>query len=559
MTSNRTWGRAIVCGLQKLGAGRVFISPGARGSALVAAVAEEGIDSTIHYDERGMSFAALGWAMATGRPAVCITTSGSAVANLLPACVEAFHTGVPLIFVTADRPTELRGTGANQTIHQPGIFGSFVRAEVDLPCPEDLATLPTILENLYAAATGENPGPIHLNVPFPEPVLPDLLADGESVPGEEGSACQSRIGVISKASPDLTSRSLLGHFFDSPYGFILVGRLPLAEQPNAALLLELSERLGWPLIADSLSGARLLPGVIGHADWILQSRNVPAPERVLQFGGSLVSKRLGEWMVNCRGENYLQVRRFPERLDPWHQSPTILRAGITEFLDSLSIQPRSGWRDVWLEANQAAAEILSEVLDTNQLSEPAIARAVAANSSLLFLGNSMPIRDFNSCVDSQSSTSIQILGNRGASGIDGNIATIAGISSGAGKPVTALVGDLTLLHDLNSLALLRGEPVTLVVVNNDGGGIFQFLPLGIDPAERERFWETPHGMDFEHAAAQFGFEYHRPTDISELAELLSQPPLRARLIECRTDRAANHALHLEIARKVATWEWKWTR
>jgi 2-succinyl-5-enolpyruvyl-6-hydroxy-3-cyclohexene-1-carboxylate synthase len=525
----------------------------------VAAVAEEGIDSTIHYDERGMAFAALGWAMATGRPAVCITTSGSAVANLLPACVEAFHSNVPLIFVTADRPPELRGTGANQTIHQPGIFSSFVRAEVGLPCPDDLATLPAILENIYAAATSENPGPVHLNVPFPEPVLPDLLADGESVPGEEGSACQSRIGDISKASPDLTSRSLLGHFFDSPYGVILVGRLPLAEQPDAALLLDLSNHLGWPLIADALSGARQLPGVIGHVDWILQSRNVPAPERVLHFGGSLVSKRLGEWMVNCSGENYLQVRRFPERLDPWHQSPTLLRAGITEFLDFFEIQPQSGWRDVWLEANRAVSEILAEVLDTNQLSEPAIARAVAANSSLLFLGNSMPIRDFNSCVETKSPVFTQILGNRGASGIDGNIATIAGISSGAGKPVTALVGDLTLLHDLNSLALLRGEPVSLVVVNNDGGGIFQFLPLGIDPAERERFWETPHGMNFSNAAAQFGLEYHRPADMAELEELLAQPPLRARLIECRTDRTANHALHLEISGKVAARECKWTR
>jgi 2-succinyl-5-enolpyruvyl-6-hydroxy-3-cyclohexene-1-carboxylate synthase len=527
----------------------------------VAAVAEEGIDCTIHYDERGMSFAALGWAMATGCPAVCITTSGSAVANLLPACVEAFHSNVPLIFLTADRPPELRGTGANQTIHQPGIFSSFVRAEVDLPCPGNLDSLPAILENLVAAATGQNSGPVQLNVPFAEPVLPDLLADGESVPSEEGSACQSWIGVISKASPDLTSRSLLGHFFDSPYGVILVGRLPLSEQPDAALLLDLSSRLGWPLIADALSGARLLPGVIGHADWILQSRNVPASERILHFGESLVSKRLGEWMASCRGANYLQVRRFPERLDPWHQSPTLLRAGIPEFLDSLQIQPQSGWRDVWLEANRAVSEILAEALVGPALTEPAIARAVAdaANSSILFLGNSMPVRYFNSCVDSQSSAPIQILGNRGASGIDGNIATIAGISSGSGKPVTALVGDLTLLHDLNSLALLRGEPVSLVVVNNDGGGIFQFLPLGIDPAERERFWETPHGMDFSNAAAQFGLEYHQPADLAELAELLSQPPLRARLIECRTDRAANHALHLEIARKVATREWKWTR
>ncbi len=543
-SSNRSWGRAIVCGLQKLGAGRFFMSPGARGSALVAAIAEEGIEATVHYDERGMSFAALGWAMATGRPAVCITTSGSAVANLLPACVEAFHSGIPLILVTADRPPELRGTGANQTIHQPGIFGSFVRAQADLPCPSDPSQLPAILENLVAAATGENPGPVHLNVPFPEPVLPQGEVEDFPLP--------------TLRPPQIPKSSLKppASFFDSPNGIILVGRLPLSEQPSAALLLQLSEILGWPLIADALSGARLLPGVIGHADWILQSRHVPAPERVLHFGGSLVSKRLGEWMTPCRRENYLQVRHFPENLDPWHQSPTVLHADIPEFLDSLSLQPRPGWRDIWIEANQAAAEILSEVL-TCQLSEPAIARAVAANSSLLFLGNSMPVRDFNSCAESQSPHPIQILGNRGASGIDGNIATIAGISSGSGKPVTALLGDLTVLHDLNSLALLRDDPVTLVVVNNDGGGIFRFLPLGIDPADRERFWETPHGMDFAHAAAQFGLEYHRPTDIPALAELLSQPPLRARLIECRTDRAANHALHLEISRRMAQREWKW--
>jgi 2-succinyl-5-enolpyruvyl-6-hydroxy-3-cyclohexene-1-carboxylate synthase len=315
------------------------------------------------------------------------------------------------------------------------------------------------------------------------------------------------------------------------------------------------------LIADALSGARLIPGAIGHADWILQSRHVPAPERVLQIGGSLVSKRLGEWMTPCCGENYLQVRRFPETLDPWHQSPTVLRADISEFLDSLSLEPRGGWLDTWLEANQAIAGTLGEVLENNTLSEPAIARTVArsANGSVLFLGNSMPVRDFNSCAESQFPHPIPILGNRGASGIDGNIATVAGVASGSGKPVTALLGDLTVLHDLNSLALLRGESVSLVVVNNDGGGIFRFLPLGIDPAERERFWETPHGMDFVHAAAQFGLEYHRPADIPALVDLLSQPPLRARLIECQTDRAANHTLHLEISRRVSSCEWKWIR
>lgn len=547
--SNRTWGRAIVCGLQNLGAGRFFISPGARGSALVAAVAETGADCTIHFDERGMSFAALGWSLATGRPAVCVTTSGSAVANLLPACVEAFHSGVPLIFLTADRPPELRGTGANQTIHQPGIFGTFVRAAVDLPSPGEVNQLPAILENLAACAIGENPGPVHLNVPFPEPVLPESKAENFPPPKPRRLETPKHSFEIPPA------------FFDSPNGIILVGRLPLADQSSAAQLLELSAILGWPLIADALSGARLLPGAIGHADWILQSRHVPGPERVLHFGGSLVSKRVGEWTTPCRGENHLQVRRFPENLDPWNQSPIVLRADIPEFLRSVSLEPRPGWRDIWIEADQAVAGMLGEVLETNELTEPGIARAVArsADGSVLFLGNSMPVRDFNSCAESKSPHSVQILGNRGASGIDGNIATIAGISSGSRKPVLALLGDLTVLHDLNSLALLRDAPVTLVVVNNNGGGIFRFLPLGIESADRERFWETPHGMDFSHAAAQFGLEYHCPSDMAGLGELLAQPPLRPRLVECRTDRTANHALHQWISQSVASREWKWPR
>lgn len=552
LCSNRTWGRVIVRGLQSLGAGRFFLSPGARGSALVAAVAEDGVDCAIHYDERGIAFAALGWAMASGRPAVCITTSGSAVANLLPACVEAFHSGVPLIFLTADRPPQLRGTGANQTIQQPGILGSFVRAEADLPCPGDPSRLATILETLVAAATGEKPGPVHLNAPFPEPVLPAGDVGDFPLPIPRPPA-----------SPAPAALEIPAHFFDSNKGVILIGRLPLEAQSLTPSLLELSERLGWPLIADALSGGRLLPGVVAHADWILKSRDVPPPERVLHFGGSLVSKRLGEWMAPCRRGNHLQVRRFPECLDPWSQSPTVIRADIPVFLSSLHLSPRRGWRDVWMEADRVAGDVITEVLKASPLSEPAVARAVAesasASGSLLFLGNSMPVRDFNSCAESIASDPVPVLGNRGASGIDGNIATVAGISSGTGKPVIALLGDLTVLHDLNSLALVRNEPVSLVVLNNDGGGIFRFLPLGIPPVDRERFWETPHGMDFVHAAAQFGLEYHRLAEIPSLVELLTRPPLRARLIECHTDRAANHALHLEISRRMASREWKWVR
>jgi 2-succinyl-5-enolpyruvyl-6-hydroxy-3-cyclohexene-1-carboxylate synthase len=272
-----------------------------------------------------------------------------------------------------------------------------------------------------------------------------------------------------------------------------------------------------------------------------------------------VSKRLGAWISKCRGENHLQVREFPERLDPWGATPFVIRTGIAAFLESNQPESRKGWKFRWIAANQAVAEVLSQTLDVDgPLAEPAIARIVAAHSNFLFLGNSMPVRDIDSCAVANSPAPAPILGNRGASGIDGNIATLAGACLGAGRPVIGLLGDLAVLHDLNSLHLLRDLPVKLVVINNDGGGIFRFLPLEIDAESRERFWETPHGMDFRHAAAQFGLEYHRPDTARKLTSLLLRSSQRSCLIECRTERATNHDLHLEIARKVKSLEWKWS-
>lgn len=535
---NRTLGAAIVCGLQKLGVGRFFMSPGARGSALVAAVAEGGADCTVHYDERGMAFAALGWSMATGKPAACLTTSGSAVANLLPACVEAFHSGVPLILVTADRPPELRGSGANQTIRQPGILGSFVRAEADLPCPSDVMEVPGILESLVSAALGPWPGPVHLNVPFDEPVLPE---------GGVGEFPMPR--AVSQAEADVLK--IPAGFFEVERGVVVLGRLSLREQAVAPKVLEFAKRLGWPLIADVLSGARLMGGVVAHADWILQNPEIPAPERVLHLGGSVVSKRLGKWLAACRGADYLQVRKFPERLDPWGGNPEFLSADIAPFLESVRVFGRAGWGDWWRGLDEKAALVLS---DLPEGSEPAIACAVAEfaarNGDLLFLGNSMPVRDVDSCARAVFEMPTPVLGNRGASGIDGNIATIAGTCLGSGCPVVALLGDLAVLHDLNSLALLRDLPVTLVVINNNGGGIFRFLPIAIGTSDRERYWETPHGMDFQNAAAQFGLEYQRADGTTNLTSLLTRSRQKTCLVECRTGRGANWELHLEIGRRI---------
>jgi len=505
VASNRAWGHLLVDGLRQLGVDRFFLSPGARSAPLAAALS--GRNVTIHYDERGIAFAALGWAMATGRPAVCVTTSGSAVANLLPACVEAFHSNVPLIFLTADRPPELRGTGANQTIHQPGLFGGFVRYAVDLPCAQDegaLSRLSDVISEVVAIAMAPQPGPVHLNVPIREP----LLESGVAAVDEK-----IEFSRVANSFPFDWPSDFDFQRFASGRGVVVIGRLPVGEQDQVDAILDLAKNLGWPVLADAVSGARLRPGIIRHADWILQRHDVPPPERVLHFGGALVSKRIGKWLSACRGADCLQVRMFPERLDPWEQHPVFIRAGIQPFCESLESiampMDANTWIESWRRADGVVGATIEAELSTDDaVTEPAILRAladVAAETKWpVFLGNSMPIRDFDSCAAAVSKAVVPIFANRGASGIDGNIATVAGLALGCVSPLLAVMGDLAALHDLNSLPLLQGLPVTLVIINNGGGGIFRFLPIDVE----ERLLETPHAWEFRGAAQQFGMEYH---------------------------------------------------
>ena len=554
VTSNRAWGQMLIDGLCQLGADRFFLSPGARSAPLAAAL--RGRNVTTHYDERGMAFAALGWAMATGRPAVCVTTSGSAVANLLPACVEAFHSNVPLIFLTADRPPELRGTGANQTIHQPGLFGGFVRYAVDLPCAQDAEAVSCLdheLSKAVAAATDLQPGPVHLNAPIREPLLESV---GAPLDGRMEISIPSALSALDWPV-DFDFQN-----FASGRGVVVIGRLPVGEQGKVDAILDLAKNLGWPVLADAASGARLRAGIIRHADWILQRHDVPAPQRVLYFGGALVSKRIGKWLSACRGKDCVQVRLFPERLDPWEQHPVFIRAGIQEFCVSLKPFALPTVADTWMESWRRAdlgvgATIEAELPADDVVGEPSILRTLAdiaaETNSPLFLGNSMPIRDFDSSADAVSSGLVNVFSNRGASGIDGNIATVAGLALGSASPLLAVMGDLAALHDLNSLPLLQGLPVTLLIINNGGGGIFRFLPIDVE----ERLLETPHEWEFRAAAQQFGIEYHQVVSLSELRSLLSRPPAAPRILECRTDRSENHALHLRITEACRALQLSW--
>jgi len=559
--TNRESGRIVIDTLYHLGVRHFFMSPGARSSPLIAALAEkEDIAVTIHYDERGMSFAAFGHAMATGLPSVCITTSGSAVANLLPACVEASHSGVPVIFITADRPPELRGTGANQTILQPGIFGTFVRLTIELPCPENaFVSKESLIESIHeavAVATGDNPGPVHVNMPIREPLL------------EKEDAGSADPLVFPKfQQPQITPSPIsYGSFFSADYGVVVIGRLSACEQVDVPEIIAWAVRLGWPIFCDALSGARLMPGIIRHGDWILQQSHIPRPNRVLHFGGAIVSKRIGKWLSACRENDYLQVRESPLPLDPWDQKPNLIRMGILDFCRTFPNPSSSSphWSLAWKSADTSTERVLEQQLGASDtLSEPEISRLIArAAFSLnhtLFLANSMPVRDFDSSAESFGTKLLPVFGNRGASGIDGNIATIAGVARAKDRPVLALIGDLAALHDLNSLPLLLNQSVTLLIVNNHGGGIFRFLPLAVDPVTREKYWETPHPFGFAHAAAQYGIEYHNPTSVSSLKECLSSVTAGPRIVECVTDRDTNARLHKTIRDRICELDFKWPR
>ncbi|MCX7869396.1 MAG: thiamine pyrophosphate-dependent enzyme, partial [Terrimicrobiaceae bacterium] len=321
------------------------------------------------------------------------------------------------------------------------------------------------------------------------------------------------------------------------------------EQAGGGAILELAEALGWPVLADALSGLPARPPVAAHADFLLAAGQWPAPQAVLHLGGALVSKRLGRFASQAREEAALQVSRSPRTWDPWNQQPRKITMDPIVFCRAAvgTAKPGGGWLHQWLEAGRLAGEFLSRRLE-GRLCEPSVARMAASelpDGFRLFLGNSLPIRDFDSFAEWPGGAR-RVHGNRGASGIDGNIATAAGLAEHG--PTLALIGDLAALHDLSSLALARARnlPLTLVVVNNRGGGIFRFLDL--PGADLDPLWETPHDLSPAALAGAAGWKTFSPKTCGELASALREAMAgrQPALIEVASDKAGNHRLHLEL-------------
>lgn len=558
--------------LARCGVRQAVLSPGSRSTPLALALwREEEVETTVIVDERSAAFFALGAAQASGTPVAILCTSGTAAANFHPAVCEADHSAVPLLVLTADRPPELRGIGAGQAIDQLKLYGESVRwfCEVGTHAADDdgLLHFRSTACRAFAAARGEpRPGPVHLNLPFREPLAP-LPADG-AVTASDPLALEGRDGrPLTAVTPiDLEPTQFLldevaGHIAEAPIGAIVAGRQldPELREPLA----HLAAAAGYPILAEPASQLRCGPHDRSHVvtayDLLLRDerfRENAAPELVLRFGEMPTSKPLRSWLAES-GADQIVVDPLGNWNEPTRRAAALLRADPTELA--------AGWAArlgeerpvpaMWLEAERAArGAIEAKLAESDEPTEPGLQLALGAayaDGELVYTASSMPIRDQEAFLPSTGADAT-FLCNRGANGIDGLISSGIGAAQATGKPTTIVTGDLGLLHDIGGLAALRdvSTPVRIVVIDNDGGGIFHFLPQQdtLDADEFESLLGTPRGVDVAKTAALFDLPHHRLDSPGDLPGALSAG---TGLIEVKTDRQTNLVLHHCLADRVA--------
>lgn len=545
------------CGLR-----HVAIAPGSRSAPLaIAADTHAAVTVHVQIDERSAAFLALGIARATGRPAAAVCSSGTAAVNFHPAVVEAHHARVPLLLLTADRPPELRATGANQTIAQPGLYGGAPRWAVDVSVAErrsgQVAYWRSVAARAMAEAAGRPAGPVHCNVGLREPLVPD--GDDEWVEPLDGRP-DGRPWTARVADLALPTPAEIAEIADlveaHPRGAVVLGDVEVDSLAVAGF----ATAAGWPVIAEPLSGARSGDHVVSTADLLLADEGFAKthrPDVVLVIGRPVLTRSVRR-MLDAVPRTVV-ADADGAWLDPGRTVERILRTDPGALLRDVAatIAPRTThFLAQWKHAERAARRAVDVLLDAQGApTEPRVARDLAAclpDGTMLVAGSSMPIRDLSAVM--RPRRGLRVVGNRGASGIDGFVSTALGVAIGHDGPVAALCGDLSLLHDQNGFLLAGrdGLDVVFVVVNNDGGGIFSLLEAR-SVANFERLFGTPHGIGFAPLAATYGLTYHPLARAADLGEMVTTA-LDARglhLIEVRTDREDNASLHRDLAAAVA--------
>ncbi|MFW0765153.1 2-succinyl-5-enolpyruvyl-6-hydroxy-3-cyclohexene-1-carboxylic-acid synthase [Trabulsiella odontotermitis] len=515
---NRRWAAVILEALTRHGVQHVCIAPGSRSTPLTLAAAENrSLIHHTHFDERGLGHLALGLAKVSKQPVAVIVTSGTAVANLYPALIEAGLTGEKLILLTADRPPELIDCGANQAIRQPGMFASHPTQTLSLPRPSQDIPARWLVSTLDNALAQQHAGGVHINCPFAEPLYGELDETGLDWQQQLGDWWQSDKPWL-REDIQLESQQQRDWFFwRQKRGVVVAGRMSAAE---GKLVAEWAKTLGWPLISDVLSQTgQPLP----CADlWLGNARAVAElaqAQIVVQLGSSLTGKRLLQWQQTCEPQEYWLVDNLTGRLDPAHHRGRRLVNSVERWLELHPAENRTPWST---EIPRLSALAWDAVVATRDVfGEAQLAHRISnylPEQGQLFVGNSLVVRLIDAL--GQLPAGYPVYSNRGASGIDGLISTAAGVQRASARPTLAIVGDLSALYDLNALSLLRqtSAPLVLIIVNNNGGQIFSLLPT--PPEARERFYSMPQNVRFEHAAAMFGLHYHCPQNWQALEAAL---------------------------------------
>jgi 2-succinyl-5-enolpyruvyl-6-hydroxy-3-cyclohexene-1-carboxylate synthase len=563
--------RAFVDELVRCGVREACTSPGSRSTPLVLSLARDvRLRATSHLDERSGAFFALGLAKASGRPVALACTSGTAAANYAPAVIEAYEARVPLLVLTADRPPELRELGAGQTIDQVKLYGGAVKwfFEVDdhPATPERVRWLRQLACRACWTALDGRPGPVHLNFSLREPLV---LGEGgwDDLPEEPGGGGRAggrpwvtRPGGRATLDPAMLD-GLAAELERRPRAVVVAGRAERDPRLPAALA-AFAERAGVPLLAEPTSGARRGAAAVAHYDALLRDPAWGAarqPELVLRVGDLPTSKPLRQWLGGL-GEDTLQVAFDPENAwqDPAGAVATLLPADprpvVEALAERLPRKPRArGWLEEWTGPDRAAAGAIAAVLGARpDLSEPRVAAELGVRlpaEATLVVASSMPVRDVETFFPARPAPP-RVLANRGANGIDGTLSTAFGVAAAASGPVVLLIGDVALLHDVGGLlaAGRLGLPLAIVLLDNDGGGIFNFLPVAGEGAAFEEHVATPHGVDFAHAAALYGLAHERVAAPEPFRAALDGALAgdRTTLIHIRTDRQDNVALHRAV-------------
>ena len=552
--------RVLVDELVRCGLTDAVLAPGSRSAALAMALHADGrVRLHVRVDERSAAFLGLGLAKASGRPAAVLCTSGTAAANFHPAVLEAHEARVPLLVLTADRPPELRGTGANQTTDQIKLYGAAVRWFCEVGAPEaragSVAYWRATACRAWAEATGGPAGPVHLNLAFREPLTPDADDEGfpEALDGRAGDRPWVAVDRGRVLPDEAALDDLARQLADAERGLLLAG-----DGPDAGPLTAVAEHLGWPVIAEPTSGARHGGNVIATAALLTQDArfaDAHTPDLVLRCGRPQLSRPVAA----LTGRHVAaQVLVDPDAawLDPGRAVSRIVTADPAALAEALLARlsgrqgPAGEWLESWRAADQRARQAVDALLDAEGLSEPRVARDLAAAlpaGATLVVGSSMPIRDLDQAMAPRGD--VRVLANRGVSGIDGFVSTAMGVALASAGPAVALCGDLSFLHDVNGL-LGADADLTVVVIDNDGGGIFSFLPQARHPDGFERVFGTPHGADLAALARGYGAAYELVEDPARLTELAREVK-GVRIAEVRTDRAANVALHERLRDAVA--------